>query len=314
MNSVGGGSPIDDPQAAPGGSAAGSQLLPAPEHEGPTSRVLRVAIKRAPIPSLSGLCFEILGLAWVFGALAGLVALSLVFDDAGLLSSAIAPAFAVPRADEALVLFACCVPVVGIATRLAAGLAWLASPNGRDHGRPTVVASWRAGRATHVSTVGTWLQVFGMMASATIVLLGPLVALTALLGQGTLGPLGAILSGLALTFALVYGAELGALQALAQASLVRHKRGVGSALLHAWRLMRSDTETTRKIATVEFIARIAVIAAAIAMGRVAGVAAGLAQFAVLGTLIGGIRCHSWALAYPKVGGLEAAVRAGDSDD
>ena len=53
------------------------------------SRVLREALRRAPLPSLSGLAFEIMGLAWVFGGLVGLLCVSALVPVESRVSAAI---------------------------------------------------------------------------------------------------------------------------------------------------------------------------------------------------------------------------------
>ncbi len=302
-------SPTGSPQTTaasdlPAEDATPSTFLRRPDTGEEASRVLRDAARRAPLPSLSGLAFEVMGLAWVFGLVAGLVVLAVLFDEAKLVTSAVGPLFDVPRTRQALSAFVCVAPALFVSTRIAAGLARIAS-EGRGQGKgANAWRAWRLGRSTQVSAAGVWLQVFGMMTSATIVLLGPVVLLSRIIGEDHLGPLGVVLSGLALTFALVYGAGVGALQELAMASLVRHERGVGSAILHAWRLMRARPSTSRRMAAVEFASRVAIVALALAVGRTAGWPWGLAQLVLLGALVGGFRCHAWSLTYPRIGGLD----------
>ncbi|MEM9383334.1 MAG: hypothetical protein AAGB93_25555, partial [Planctomycetota bacterium] len=52
--------------------------------------VLREAIHRARMPSLAGIAYEAMGLAWIFGALAALTVLSLLVEDKEVLSNALA--------------------------------------------------------------------------------------------------------------------------------------------------------------------------------------------------------------------------------
>lgn len=276
-----------------------------------TTRVFRDAVREAPIPSLAGVAFEAMGLAWVFGALAALTILGAIVDDQAVMSNALARRLEIPSGVGALVFFALAAPLILVATRIGAGLARIAAPGAPEGRRATLRNAWRSGAAVQVSAFGIWLQIFGMMTSATMVLLGPLVILSYVVGPDTLGPFSGILSGLALTLTFVYGAELGALQELATASLVRHRRGVGSAVLHAWRLMKAQPGTSRRKAAGDFAARFAIVAVSLAVGGSAGPLWGLAQFVVLGALFGAIRCHAWALLYPRIGGLEPQVAARD---
>lgn len=269
--------------------------------------VLREAIHRARMPSLAGIAYEAMGLAWIFGALAALTILSLVVEDKEVMSSALARRFAVPKGTSAIVFFALAAPLILTATRVGAGLARMAAPGAPKGRKPTARNAWRSGISVQVSAFGIWLQIFGMMASATFVLIGPLVGLSLLIGPEALGPFSGILSGLALTLTFVYGAELGALQELATASLVRHRRGVGSAVLHAWRLMKSKPSESRRKAAADFAARFAVVAGSLAVAGSMGSGWGLALFVAIAALVGSVRCQAWSLQYPRLGGLEPQV-------
>ncbi|MEM6673717.1 MAG: hypothetical protein AAF726_12805 [Planctomycetota bacterium] len=265
---------------------------------------LRTAIGRAAIPSLAGIFYETMGLAWVLGGIAALTALSLADGDTAVVSRTIGSDLAEPGSAAAIAALLLSIPLILVAARVSAGLARIVAPGAPDGRKPTLRNSWRSGVSVQVSAVGVWLQIFGMMASGTLILLGPLVLLALSVGGDTLGPFGVVLSGLALTLTLVYGAELGALQELALASLVRHRRGVGSAVLHGWRMMRAHPGPSRRIATIEFVARFVTVAAVVAVTRRAGLGAGVATFCALGAITGSVRAHLWANAYPRLGGLD----------
>ena len=275
------------------------------------SRVLRDAVRRAPLPSLSGLCYEIMGLAWFFGVTAGLMLLSMAFDDLSLVRKAVGPLFQVPSVKGHIGIFLVVIPILVVCVRVAAGLGAIASDGVGQGSGANAWRAWKLGKRDTVSGVGISLQIFGMMAVGTLVLLAPLVFLSNVMDRETLGLFGIVLSGLALAFMLVYGAALGALHELSMASLVRHHRGVGSAILHGWRLMRARPRSSQRMAAAEFASRIIIVGLAITVGRtVAGTVSGTAGWAwgtatlvLLGALVGGLRCHAWSLAYPRIGGL-----------
>lgn len=284
------------------------------------SRVLRDAVRRAPLPSLSGLCYEIMGLAWFLGVTAGLMLLSMAFDDLSTVRKAVGPLFHVPSLSGNLEVLLIAVPTLVIAVRIAAGLGAIASDGVGQGSGANAWRAWKLGRRDTIAGVGIALQIFGMMAIATLVLLAPLMCLSSIMGPDTLGLFGVVLAGLALAFMLVYGAALGALQELSMASLVRHHRGVGSAILHGWRLMRARPLSSQRMAAAEFASRIIVVGLAVTVGRTVGWAWGIGTLVLFGALVGGLRCHAWSLAYPRIGGLtrvpgeptaeSAAARAG----
>ncbi len=309
----------DDPAPGSPGDAAGAAPSPSEAEEAhhparlaafaasdtgeDASRVLRDAVRRAPLPSLSGLCYEVMGLAWFFGVMAGLGVLSLLFDDLSLVSQAVGPLFTVPKVFDDVRIFLVGAPALAICMRIASGLGTIASQGQGQGSGANAWRAWKLGKRDTIASIGIAIQIFGMMASATLVLLAPLVFVATLLGQDTMGLFGVVLSGLALAFMLVYGAALGALQELSMASLVRHHRGVGSAILHGWRLMRARPRSSQRMAAAEFASRIIVVGLAITVGRVAGWGWGMAQLVLFGALVGGLRCHAWSLAYPRIGGL-----------
>ncbi|QDV07879.1 hypothetical protein Poly30_34130 [Planctomycetes bacterium Poly30] len=267
------------------------------------AHILRDVVGRAPLPSLSGLCFEIMGLAWFLGVTLGLTILSMLFDDLSLVSQAVGPLFTIPNLAEDVEVLAIAIPIVLIALRIAAGLGTIASDGVGQGSGANAWRAWKLGKRDTVAALGIAVQICGMMTTATLVLLTPLVFFASVVGKDTLGLFGVVLSGLALAFMLVYGAALGALQELSMASLVRHHRGVGSAILHGWRLMRARPRSSQRMAAAEFASRILVVGVAIGMGRAAGWAWGVAMLVLFGALVGGLRCHAWSMAYPRIGGL-----------
>lgn len=263
------------------------------------------AIRGAAIPSLAGMAYELSGLAWVLGGAAALTSLAALAGDPELVSDAVGSGVPIPGPLVATGLFLAALPLLLVCSRVGGGAARLSIAP--DPEQPTtLLRSWAEGKSVQTSAAAIWIQIFGMMACGTFVLLGPIVALTALVGPETLGPFGVVLSGLALVLTLAYAAELGALHQLALASLVRHDRGVGSAVLHGWRLMRARPEHMRRLAAAEFALRALILIAASFAGYLAGGPWGLAQLALLASLVGSVRCRAWSLIYPRLGGLSVS--------
>jgi hypothetical protein len=269
---------------------------------------LAEAIRGAAIPSLAGVAYELSGLAWVLGGAAALTGLAALAGDAELVSNAVGSGVPIPGPAGAALLFLVALPLLLVCARVGGGAARLSIQNQPDGAqRTTLLKAWTEGKTLQTSAAGIWFQIFGMMACGTFVLLGPLVLLTLLVGAEALGPFGVILSGVALVLTLAYAAELGALHQLALASLVRHDRGVGSAVLHGWRLMRGRPGQVRRLAAFEFILRTLLLAAAGLASYLAGPTWGLAQLVVLASLMGSARCRAWSMAYPQLGGLSATA-------
>ncbi|MEO1699174.1 MAG: hypothetical protein AAFU73_17925 [Planctomycetota bacterium] len=310
--------------AGPGGpgssssGAEGSTLFGRVQDDTPeeASRVLGDALKRAPLPSVAGLCFELMGLAWVIGAFLGVCGLSHSLRRAsGRLAAGPESALEVtswfdiarivnaPPSPRMLLLgMLCAAPLVWISVRIAAGLARIAS-EGEGSGA-NALRVWRLGAPVQLSALGVWGLVAAMMGAAMVVLFLPLAASSRIASEtSAFVPVHVVLSGLGVAFAVVYGAGLGAVQELAMASLVRHERGVGSAVLHAWRMIRSRRATSHRMAFVEAASRVAVVGLAVVLAQQSGVWAGLAGLTVAAALTGGIRCQAWSLAYPRVGGI-----------
>ncbi len=263
-------------------------------------------IRGAAIPSLAGMAYELSGLAWALGGAAALTSLAALAGDPELVSEAVGSGLPIPGPLVATGLFLAALPLLLVCSRVGGGAARLSIDP--DPERPTtLLRSWAEGKSVQTSAAAIWIQIFGMMACGTFVLLGPIVALTVIVGPETLGPFGVVLSGLALVLTLAYAAELGALHQLALASLVRHDRGVGSAVLHGWRLMRARPEHMRRLAAAEFALRALILFAASFAGYLAGGPWGLAQLALLASLVGSVRCRAWSLIYPRLGGLTVAA-------
>ena len=203
-----------------------------------------------------------MGLAWVFGGAFGLLCVSALVPVERRVSATFESLLPGAAPEGLLIWLVAVVSAVLFSVRVAAGLARIASKGKGQSAGANAVRAFRLGGRVQVSAFAVWLQIFGMMACATVVLLAPFVLLSGIVQVEVLRPLWVVLDGLGLTFALCYGAALGAVQELAMASLVRHERGTGSAILHAWRLMRNKRLTASRMAVVEMATRVAIVATA----------------------------------------------------
>jgi len=178
-----------------------------------------------------------------------------------------------------------------VALRLAPGLARAIASGERGD-------ALGLGRGSGRSVAALWAQLVLTMFAASGLVLGAALLALEVVGEDASAALGKVAVGLALTFLVVYGATLGALYHLALASLVRHRRGAGSALLHAWRLVRAQPAAAARAIFVEGAAVLALgaLAVAIDVGWVLTIA--------LMAVIGGARARFWAASYTAFGGVE----------
>lgn len=204
--------------------------------------------------------------------------------------------------------------------RLVAGLAragsadaWQGARDGRRS--PRLRALWRLGSGLTLSTYGLWLQLVFMQLLAFLVLLVPIILAARELAPGDQNFPGVILVGaIAGPFVLVFALYMLALSVLGQLglqSLAENRRGVSSALLHAWRIMRHDPRAT----TRAVIAELVLLAVTLGSGRMFGGLIGdfhgseqlvfLFQVTVLG-FAGVVRAGYWARTYRALGGLTPA--------
>ena len=160
-------------------------------------------IRGAAIPSLAGMAYELSGLAWALGGAAALTSLAALAGDPELVSEAVGSGLPIPGPLVATGLFLAALPLLLVCSRVGGGAARLSIDP--DPERPTtLLRSWAEGKSVQTSAAAIWIQIFGMMACGTFVLLGPIVALTVIVGPETLGPFGVVLSGLALVLKLAY--------------------------------------------------------------------------------------------------------------
>ena len=211
--------------------------------------------------------------------------------------------FGDPWIDVPVVL----VPLIPIVMRLVIGLARISAPQRwaevkGDRRSPRLVDAWRAGRGWTRASLGLWLQLVVMWIGGAVVLVVPPHFF--LLGVGStawsiphlvfMGPFVGLL--------VCYTVVLAVLYQLALQSLVQNRRGVSSALSHAWRIARHDTWGTARAVIVDFILSVTLFVVNVALGST-GVGAPLAL--VLSGFAGTTRACYWARTYRVLGGLSA---------
>lgn len=204
--------------------------------------------------------------------------------------------------------------VAGLA-RVGSAEAWERAAEGRCS--PRLRTLWGLGNGLTLPTYGLWLQLVLMQILAFLVLLVPIIAATRPLTQATESERIAVLVGIGALvgpFILVFGLYMLALSVLGQLglqSLAENRRGVSSALLHAWRIMRHDPLATSRAVVAELVLLFVSLAAVRAFAGILGdlpLSATLTvafQLALMG-FAGVVRAGYWARAYRALGGLTPA--------
>lgn len=288
---------------------------------------LAAAARRAGRPGaiwLSGMAYQSVVLGWTFGAVVAgpllqesLLALSLQrVHEAAPIKFHPLPGMAdlltwVQRNGVGAALMSA--PLILIAFRLAAGLARISSEQRWEQARgnrrtPRLRLAWRAGKGLTLSSLAVWLQFLLMMFGATLVFVGPAQLFLRFLQLDALHPITAILSGLMVALLLIYSFLLSILFQLALHSLVQNRRGVGSALLHAWRIAKNEPMATVRAAAADAVLYFTVLLIELALLLSLGwlqATAWLLVPCVLGLIgfAGCTRCAFWASVYRTLGGL-----------
>ena len=150
------------------------------------------------------------------------------------------------------------VPFALILFRLAAGLGGLSSQDHWDKARggrptPTLRAAWKAGRGFSRAGLGMWLLFPLMMFIATVLFVGPIHLFMGSTDLSGLRFLGTLLAGGLIVLLMAYSFLLSILFQLALQSLVRNQRGVGSAIQHAWRLVKAGPRKVLRATAVDMM-------------------------------------------------------------
>lgn len=190
--------------------------------------------------------------------------------------------------------------------RLNVGLAAVAAPD-TGGGARTLRAVWRAGRGLGVTAFGMWLTLMGLFVGAMGFLFGPALLFVNILGLDEAPGLVSVIVAPVLLLVLGYGVVLLVLHMLALHSLAQNRRGVGSALTHAWRLIRGEPWGAVRASLVDLSLHAVVLVAGAAVSLMfahtaSGEALAHGVQAVLLGAAGATRAAFWARTYRALGG------------
>jgi hypothetical protein len=189
--------------------------------------------------------------------------------------------------------------------RLIPGLARVSSPAfwegalaaGR---RPGWRSTWRAGRGLLRSSLALWLQVAALEALVLALSFG----LFDWAAEHATTPVAVVIGGPVLLMMVCYALVLSVLYQLALHSLAQNRRGVASALQHAWRLARNDPWALVRATFVDLELSLVVFGLArLISNRTDEAKAEVLLVAVLLGWIGVTRAGYWARTYRALGGL-----------
>jgi hypothetical protein len=220
-------------------------------------QTMLACIKRASRPKwflLSGLAYQSVVLGGTFGVIVFAPVMDRALPGVGraILDKLGRTLQAMPEVDSlfdqvmdmGVVFGGLLVPFALVLFRLAAGLGSLSSQEQWDKARgnrpmPTLRAAWKAGRGFSMAGLGMWLLFPLMMFIATGLFVGPIHLFIGSTELSSLRFLGTLTAGGLIVLLMAYSLLLSILFQLSLQSLVRNQRGVGSAIQHAWRLVKA---------------------------------------------------------------------------
>jgi hypothetical protein len=211
-------------------------------------------------------------------------------------------------ARELFLLTLLFIPPALLVFRLNVGLAAVAAPGGgAAPGARTLRAVWRAGRGLGATACGMWLTLMGLFVGAMGFLFGPALLFVNLLALDEAPGLVSVIVAPVLLLVLGYGVVLLVLHMLALHSLAQNRRGVGSALTHAWRLIRGEPWGAVRASLVDLslhgvVLVVSTAASLIFAHSAAGEALAHGIQAVLLGAAGATRAAFWARTYRALGG------------
>ena len=169
---------------------------------------------------------------------------------------------------------------------------------------------WEEGKGQALVAFGLWGVLLALLFGAMLVLIGPVVAFLKLFGLARLSALSAGLILPALCLVLAYAAVLMVLNQLALHSLAHNRRGVASALTHAWRLVRASPLGALRATLVDFVLFLCVLVASAVFAHTLFGETPLGTFIALALsgFAGVTRAGFWARTYRSLGGLSSADR------
>lgn len=201
--------------------------------------------------------------------------------------------------------------------RLRVGLARIAPPAvwnrlSETFGRPRLRQAWRAGKGLTLGACGMSFMLNIMMAGVLALVIVPVMllldAVQSNLGQGftILAWVGILMPGTVLLTA--YAVLLSVLHQLGLQSLAHNRRGVSSALVHAWRVAKANPWGTARTVVVDLVLDLSIWVITLGLAQVLRLLVGGNSLFLLTSLMlmgfGGVaRAGYWARAYRALGGL-----------
>lgn len=215
-----------------------------------------------------------------------------------------------------LILLLLILPLLLLLGRLQAGLAACTSPeswqsSGARNKAPGLLSVWAKGRGMSWSSFGIGVLLGVMRIIAILLLVGaPVLFFQGFLTAGNIEDKSALFAVIYIPLAgvlILYFLILGALHQLALHSLVENRRGMTSALRHAWRLLRVNTPISVSYLLVEISCVLVISLTALAVGLSTAIVCILAPLGFLTILAlqgfaGVLRAAFWARAYRSMGG------------
>ena len=213
-------------------------------------------------------------------------------------------------------------PLLYVFYRLIVGLAKVSDPLHADSTAVMVASAgssaqsargasfrrvWDEGKGLALMGLGLWGTLLLLLFGATLFLIGPLVALLKFLDLAQYSALFAGLLVPLLLFVLAYAAVLMVVNQLALHSLAHNRRGVASALTHAWRLVRTTPLGALRATLVDLVLFLSVaLIDTIFVRNLAGDSplSLLLELALFG-FAGVTRAGFWARTYRALGGLSS---------
>ena len=271
---------------------------------------------------LAGFAYHFLSFGWTFGLILALPFLgsmgfsfgeqvALQWGSNGLLLTVSS------NSGLGIVLLA---PIALAMARAASGMARLAPKDRWDHAYPTQQGprlrhAWREGKGGAFAATLLWLQVWLMMGLLASILILPLWTVLASFNLHHWSNITAAFMGAAVAITMVYGFLLSILFQLALHSLVRNRRGVGSALLHAWRLVRNDPQAAIRATAMDAVLQLVSNALSSAVYFLNANLhpvhlVTILAYTMISGCLGCVRCLYWSQVYEELGGLTTAPLRG----
>jgi hypothetical protein len=288
---------------------------------------MAAAARQAGVPSglwLAGFVYSGLSLGWTFGVTIAFPLLRATADSdwiesammlrpIGLPRLLIDPLEVVSRGQWPLLII-----LLFISFRLVAGLARLSPAETWKHERgqrraPRLRQAWRMGKGVTRAAIGLWTQILMMMFGAALIFIGPVRLLVEFGNLEGDNPFTVLFTGASIALVLVYSFLLSVLFQIALHSLVQNRRGVGSALLHAWRIAKNDPLATTRAILIDSVLYLTVLSFHLLYYMVFQLNASgmgwpiLIPAIVVEAFAGCTRCAYWARAYRALGGLSTTA-------